>query len=71
MLSESGICKIFVTFIEIYREETTDLLDNSASQLQIREDETGNTGKWSTSFMLTSNEINENSDFHFYCTANI
>jgi len=41
-LEQDVVCKLSVTFIEIYREETTDLLDNS-STLQIREDEKGTT----------------------------
>uniref|UniRef100_A0A7M5WW18 Kinesin-like protein n=1 Tax=Clytia hemisphaerica TaxID=252671 RepID=A0A7M5WW18_9CNID len=41
-LQQDVVCKLSVTFIEIYREETTDLLDNSCT-LQIREDEKGTT----------------------------
>lgn len=37
------ICKLRVCFIEVYREETTDLLENSTKNLQIRDDEAGNT----------------------------
>lgn len=33
-----------VNFIEIYKEECKDLLDNMEKDLQIREDESGNTG---------------------------
>ena len=34
-----------VNFIEIYKEELKDLLDSNEKDLQIREDETGNTSK--------------------------
>lgn len=36
-----------VNFIEIYKEELKDLLDPSEKDLQIREDEAGNTSKFS------------------------
>ena len=34
-----------VNFIEIYKEELKDLLDSNEKDLQIREDESGNTSK--------------------------
>jgi len=42
-LQNSSVCKIRLSFIEIYKEETTDLLENSSKSLLIREDEAGNT----------------------------
>lgn len=35
-----------VNFIEIYKEELKDLLDTSEKDIQIREDESGNTCKF-------------------------
>jgi hypothetical protein len=37
-----------VNFIEIYKEELKDLLDPTAKDIQIREDENGNTSKQNT-----------------------
>ena len=39
-----------VNFIEIYKEELKDLLDTSEKDIQIREDESGNTCKFYWSF---------------------
>jgi hypothetical protein len=49
-----------VNFIEIYKEELKDLLDNSdGKEIHIREDETGNTSKlqWATSVNRTIKSI--------------
>lgn len=40
-----------VNFIEIYKEELKDLLDSNDKDLQIREDESGNTSKLSENYL--------------------
>ena len=46
---------VHVSYIEIYKEELRDLIDNTvtAQEIHIREDERGHTGTWILSILVT------------------